>query len=350
MKHLRNHPLSTSSSTDRPFKYISKFTKNGKIYFYFQRKKTDKKEYFQSSPGTVEFLLEYNKFSGVDVKKKEKIDRTIASLILSYQASNDYVDLKASTKKDKQSIFAWIMDNAPNGDIRTMTPAHVEALMQLKDGAGAGNKVKKQLSLLFKHAQKINWVPIGFNPAMLATRRKHEVKGFHTWTPEEIAAYEAAHPSGTEARLALYLFMVTGASKADGLLLGWKDVKDGKIFFNRLKTGQGKSVRIPQFLMSELERIPPQQETFIATSQGKPRSPNGFGNTFKRFVTQAGIPHCTTHGLRKAMAVKLAEGGMSKHVIGAWLAHNGTDQVDVYTKDRDREALVDEAMEFLNWK
>ena len=39
-----------------------------------------------------------------------------------------------------------------------------------------------------------------------------------------------------------------------------------------------------------------------------------------------------------------------KHHIGAWLAHSGTDQVDTYTQDADRDALIEDSMKALDWK
>ena len=49
--------------------------------------------------------------------------------------------------------------------------------------------------------------------------------GFHTWTREEVESFEACHQAGSEARLALYLMMCTGAAKSDLVKLGWGNVK-----------------------------------------------------------------------------------------------------------------------------
>ena len=76
---------------------------------------------------------------------------------------------------------------------------------------------------------------------------------------------------------------------------------------------------------------------------------DGFGNKFKRWATKAGIPHCTTHGLRSAMAVKLAHLGTTDQMIAAWLAHNGTGEVHTYTKNVEREKLAESSMQLLGW-
>ena len=87
----------------------------------------------------------------------------------------------------------------------------------------------------------------------------------------------------------------------------------------------------------------------MITAYGKAYMSDGFGNKFKKWTTQAGIPQCTIHGLRKAIAVKLAASGANKHEIAAWLAHDGTQTVDVYTKDVERDRLIENAQKRLGW-
>jgi len=43
----------------------------------------------------------------------------------------------------------------------------------------------------------------------------------------------------------------------------------------------------------------------------------GFGGKFRDWCNQAGLPHCSAHGLRKATAARLAERGASPHEIMA---------------------------------
>ncbi len=53
--------------------------------------------------------------------------------------------------------------------------------------------------------------------------------------------------------------------------------------------------------------------------------------------------------LRSALAVKLAHLGATDHMIAAWLAHNGTSEVTTYTKNVEREKLVESSMQLLGW-
>ena len=49
-------------------------------------------------------------------------------------------------------------------------------------------------------------------------------------------------------------------------------------------------------------------DSWLVTDHGKPfASPEAFRNKFKDWCRQAGLPeHCTSHGIRKAVACRLA--------------------------------------------
>ena len=53
--------------------------------------------------------------------------------------------------------------------------------------------------------------------------------GFHTWTEEEIAQFEARHPIGTKPRLALALLLYTGQRRSDVVRMGRQHIRDGAL-------------------------------------------------------------------------------------------------------------------------
>ena len=349
MKHLRKQTALISSLRERPFKYVySSLNKVGHRYYYFQCKKNGEKNYFQSAPGTEAFLLEYNRFLGIGVKAKKK-KQTFDELIKLYKASPEFADLAGSTSALKHRVLDFIGSYVGPHNVEDMNKAHCDVLISKKSAPSEANKVRKELSVLFNFAQALEWIPQSKNPAKLTKKRNVNSSGFHTWTREEVEAFEACHQAGSEARLALYLMMCTGAARSDVVKLGWANVKNNKIYFDRQKTNESKPSRIPSFLMEELKNIPKNQDTFLITAYGKAYMVDGFGNKFKKWATKAGIPHCTTHGLRSAMAVKLAHLGATDQMIAAWLAHNGTAEVHTYTKNVEREKLVESSMRLLDW-
>jgi integrase len=89
--------------------------------------------------------------------------------------------------------------------------------------------------------------------------------------------------------------------------------------------------------------MPADNLTYLVTVYGKPFTPAGFGNWFRDRCDEAGLPHCSAHGLRKAAARRLAEAGCSNQLIKAWTGHKGDSEVALYTRDADQIALSDQA-------
>jgi len=58
-------------------------------------------------------------------------------------------------------------------------------------------------------------------------------------------------------------------------------------------------------------------KTFLITEYGKPFTPAGFGNWFRERCNEAGLPHCSAHGLRKASLRRMAEAGCSEDFIAS---------------------------------
>src|SRR5207247_11179099 len=59
---------------------------------------------------------------------------------------------------------------------------------------------------------------------------------------------------------------------------------------------------------------------------------------------EAGLPHCSAHGLRKAAARVLAEAGCTAHEIGAITGHSSLAELVRYTKAADQRRLAEAAM------
>ncbi len=173
--------------------------------------------------------------------------------------------------------------------------------------------------------------------------------GFHTWTEEEVRQYEARHPSGTKARLALALFLYTGVRISDVVRLGPQMERAGALCFteekNRAKKPKHREVPILPVLRAELDANPSGHLGYLVTEWGRPyASPKAFGNWFKRQCVAAGLPHCTAHGLRKAGATFAADQGATEHQLMAIYGWDSPKQAALYTKAADRKRLIKDAM------
>jgi integrase len=65
---------------------------------------------------------------------------------------------------------------------------------------------------------------------------------------------------------------------------------------------------------------------------GKPFSVAGFGNWFRDRCDEAGLPQCSSHGLRKLAATRLAQVGCSEREIMAVTGHKSVSEVSRYMK------------------
>jgi integrase len=234
------------------------------------------------------------------------------------------------------------MANCP---LEYVTAAAVMMLMDRKaDKPGAANNRKKYLSAMFGWAVRQRIMKA--NPARDAERATYGTEGFHTWSVEEVRQFEARHPIGTKARLALALLLFTGARRGDMVTLGRQHVKDGTLRYVPRKTRYKRMTQSEKPILAELaaviERSPTGDLTFLVTKYGKPFTAAGFGNWFRARCDEAGLKHCSAHGLRKAGATLAAEGGATDRQLMAMFDWTTASQATVYTAAADRKRLARE--------
>ena len=138
--------------------------------------------------------------------------------------------------------------------------------------------------------------------------------------------YEGRHPIGTRARLALALLLYTAQRPSDVVRLGHKMVHNGWLNFTQAKNAKRKPFSLDIPILAELGRIIEAtttlgRDTYLVTESGKPFTVAGFGNRFRKWCDEAGLPHCSAHGLRKAGSARLAELGACDREIMAIPGH-----------------------------
>jgi integrase len=96
-----------------------------------------------------------------------------------------------------------------------------------------------------------------------------------------------------------------------------------------------------------LDACPSGHLTYIVTAFGKPYTPNGFGNWFRRMCDAAGLSQCSAHGLRKAGATFAAENGATEHQLMAIFGWESPKQAASYTRKANRQRLARDGMHFV---
>jgi integrase len=196
---------------------------------------------------------------------------------------------------------------------------------------GAANNWLKTVKAVYSWAVQMRLMRD--NPAAGIRKIPLRGEGFHIWTVEEIAAYAQRHPPGSQAWLALMVLMFTGLRREDASKLGRQHVSAGAL---RFRTGKTGAVLVTAIAQPLAQAIAGQGQTghlqFLLNSKGQPfASGNAFGNWFKDRCTEAGIAHCTAHGVRKAGASIAAEAGATDHQIDAMFTWTPQEQNRTYT-------------------
>ena len=93
-----------------------------------------------------------------------------------------------------------------------------------------------------------------------------------------------------------------------------------------------------------LAATPTGDMVFLVTEWGKPFTTVGFGNKFKDWCRQAGLPHCSAHGVRKATAAEFASNQVTPHGIGSITGHRSLKEIENYTRAANQRLLADDAM------
>lgn len=234
--------------------------------------------------------------------------------------------------------------------LRSLNAAKVKAIRDDKAGLpGAANNRLKYLSAMFGWGVEAGHLQA--NPVREVRRIKRATEGFHTWSVEEVAKFEAHWPIGSKPRLALALLLFLGVRRGDVVRLAPEMVKDGVLSFVPAKTRYRRVALSHKPVLPELAAIiaasPVGRETFLETSFGKPFTAPGFSNWFRAQCDAAGLTECSAHGLRKAGATIAAENGATVHALMALYDWQNVAQATPYTAAADRKRLAAEAAPLL---
>lgn len=312
--------------------------------------------YMKHLPDTPGFEAEYKALTSKAVENRTK-PGSVSDLCGRYYTSADFMakggaDDKARRRGLIESFRAEYGDEL----VQEFGFEHIELILLARTkkavnakgrtvgGQVAAHNLRKQLRRLFAYAVKLKW--IGKNPVEEAdTVGKRKLTGYHSWTEAEIAQYQAKHPIGTSARLALEIVLWTGQRRGDARLFGPKHIQRGKINFQAAKNGADLWLPIAPDLRRAIDGMASIGiSSYLVTAYGKTFSKDGFGNRFREWADEAGLPHCTIHGLRKAIARRMAESKATQAGIKAVGGWKGDAEVALYTAAAAQEGLADDAM------
>jgi integrase len=269
---------------------------------------------------------------------------TMAALARSYLRSAAFAALAPATQRARRYLVENFIGKYGTLPVAGLERRHVKQIM---DGhastPGVARNVLSTLRILMALA-----IEDGIrrdDPTTGIKRPKLSKDGWHTWTEDEIAQYEAHHPIGTQARLAFALALNTGQRSADLIRMGKQHVRDGWINVAQQKTGARLWIPLHQDLKGIMDATPTDHLTFLVSRWGKPHaSANSFGQRMKLWAREAGLMGCPLHGLRKACCRRLAEAGCTAPEIMAISGHKALGEVERYIRDAEQKLMADRAI------
>lgn len=343
MSKKRRHPNVTSFK-DRHGKLRWRYRKIGRPTHYFTCP--------PDTPGFVEELAACEATVPIRPGAGRCIPRSVHDLVARYYQSADFNNGGDADQHRRRLLLEGFRTAFGDDLVENFGFQHIEAILLERSkkksvgnrtvgGKVAAQSLRKQLRRLFAHAKRLGW--IATNPVEEAGRIKGpRSSGYHTWTEAEIRQYQARHPIGSRARLALEIMLWTWQRRGDARLFGPEHLKSGRIEYRQGKTGKALCLTAaPQLVEAINATRPVGLKAYLVTDFGKPFSAAGFGNKMREWCDQAGLPHCTAHGLRKAGARRAAEqqaGNPGIKAVGGW---SGDAEVATYTAAVDQAALAD---------
>lgn len=328
---------------------VTEFRDRHGVTRYRYRKTGKPTHYFKNPPGTPEFAVELMEAKGAQPPSRQPrfAHGTIDALISSYYNSPSFRDLEPITRSTYRGILERWRKGRGELPVNKIRTHHIDAMMaKMSDRPGAANNLRKMLSRIFRHAIKLNWIEN--NPVNAADKYRKTGVGFHCWTEAEIAQYEARWPIGTKERVAMAMLLYTSLRRGDMVKVGRQHKRGNHLHLNHKKNASDTIIKIMPQLAEAIDACPSGHMPFLVTSFGKPFTAAGFGNWFAVACNEAGLPeHCRAHGLRKAMARRLAESKATNQQGKAVTGQRSDRMFTYYAEQANKQDLADTALDNL---
>jgi integrase len=329
--------------------YVNSVHKNGRTYFYFRRGGF-KRLPLPGVPGSVEFMTAYqaalDNAAGVKIEigASRTVSGTVNAAVAAFYKSHRFTKNQWITQRTDRNILEAFRIKHGDKRIALLEQRHIEAMLAEKEGKPAAQRnLLRVLRVLLRFA--VDQKSRRDNPALGVKLDPIKTDGYHSWTEEELRQYEARHPIGSKARLALALLLYTATRRADVVALGPPNMRASRLLFTYSKNGTDMNIPVALPLAEIIAATPMiGVKTFLVTEFGKPFTPAGFGNWFRNRCNEAGLPNCSAHGMRKAFLRRMAEAGCSEDYIASISGHKDMREIRTYVQAANKAHMATEGM------
>jgi integrase len=161
-------------------------------------------------------------------------------------------EIKNSTLKQKDSPLKVLEQHLGMSQMDQITVKDIDAILDEYKDKGhnrMGQIFRKIVIDVFKEAQQVGEVPVGFNPAEVAQKPHVKISRQRLTFDKWELIYKAAEKDNYFLQLAMLLALVTGQRLADICNMKFSDIEDNYLLVEQGKTGA--KIAIPLALRSQ---------------------------------------------------------------------------------------------------
>jgi integrase len=205
---------------------------------------------------------------------------TMARLIGRYMVSAHWTEaLSTATRAQRSGILKETVRIAGTESIEAISARAIrEGLGRRAARPHGANNWLKTMRGLFAFAVEREYPQADPTRGVKLLGGPNDRNGYHTWTEDEVARFEARWPLGSRERLALDLLLYTGLRRGDAARVGRPHVRNGRIRIETERAGQEVTIRVLPPLAASIAAGPVGELTFIAGERGRPMTKESFGN------------------------------------------------------------------------
>jgi integrase len=324
-------------------KYVKEFTSAGKVYRYVRRR--DCKDIpLPGLPGSAEFMEAYQvALAGLPSRPTRHAAGTVGELIARYYASVEFTNrLKPSSRALYRQALDPVSQAHGHRSVKGLDETQARKIIQ-KIGAkhpGMANLTRAVMRIVMDFGR--------IAPDPFKKVPQYKLGSRHSWTEEQLLAYEARWPLGTRERLAYAALLWTAQRAGDVVKMRRPAPTATAINLVQEKTGTAMSIPIHPLFRAAIKAGPSKGVFLIGDESGRQISRHSLTRIIRRAVKEAGLPaKCLPHGLRKAQLRRLAESGATAKQIQAIGGHKTLKEVERYTAAANQQLLAASALELL---
>lgn len=322
---------------------VKETNRHGKTVRYFRRGKGPRIR-LPGVFGSKEFNEAYDAAAsgGKPDVRKSAPKSSFRWLVDQYYQSGRYARLRPNTQRNHRLMLEDVCRTASKVNFRAAEPSDIRAgVVRRESTPHMAATYVGVMRAVYEFAKDSGWIKV--NPVLRDIKARQEKSdGYHTWTIEEVERYQAKHPVGTQARLALDIMLFTGLRRSDAIVLGRQHIRNGVI---RIRAGKnGAEIEIPLLkpLAASIDATKTGDMVFLLNTKGRPWKSISFGYWFAARCDEAEVPG-RAHGLRKAGATFAANNGATAFELTAMFGWSSVKMAEVYTRKVDRARLAERA-------